>query len=231
MAFTWAQIRDYYLGVCGRTTEAVAEAYDHLTASYRRLASLAEVEELYQDDARVTVPDGADFVAIDCDVYAIHFVVNLTHGHKVTPEEGGMRGRSRYLEAATGKPPLGIVSHYARAGGRLYLRDAARGAQELKLQYKVHPPDVSPEALASHPLTPPHLDWALVWFAASNYLGAHPEQERLPGPEGGPTVTASSLDTRAMALLAEPKSPKDRESADRKEWVRQRGYCFNLSGR
>jgi hypothetical protein len=232
MAFTWAQIRDFYLGVAGKTTEAVSEAYDHLTAGYRRLAALVDVEELYQDDARVTVPDGADFVEMDCDVYAVYYVFNLTHGHKLLPEESGMRGRARYLEAGTGKPPRGLVSHYARAGGRLYLRDSASGAQVLKLQYKLNPPDVTSATLAQHPLTPQHLDWALVWLAAANYYAAHPDKEVYPGEGGGgPTVSAETLETRAMALLSEAKPPKAHENNDRREWVRQRGYSFNISGR
>lgn len=231
MAFTWAQLRDYTLGVCGRTTEAVAEIYDHLTAANRKLCSLLDVEELYQDDARATLPDDSDFLELDAEVYSIYTIVNLTTGQKLSPEEGGMRGRARYLEAGTGKPPRGPITHYARAGGRLYLRGTSEGEQTLKLQYKVNPPDVTPAYLAFHPLTPPHLDWALVWFAAANYFSAHPEQERYPGQEGGPTVSAEALDAKAMALLVEPKAAKAHENTDRKEWVRQRGYSFNVSGR
>ena len=231
MAFTWAQLRDYTLGVCGRTTEAVGEVYDHLTAGYRRLAALVDVEELYQPDARVTVIDGLDFLELDAEVFAIYTIVNLSTGQKLLPEEGGMRGRARFLEEGTGQPPRGSITHYARAGGRLYLRDTAGGDQVLKLQYKVNPQDVTPAQLALHPLTPPHLDWALVWFAAANYFSAHPEQEKYPGEQGGPTVSAEALETKAMALLAEPKAAKSLENADRKEWVRQRGYSFNISGR
>lgn len=231
MSFTWAQIRNYYLGAAGKSTEAVAEAYDHLTASYRRLAALVDVEELYQDDARVTVAAGADYVEMDADVFSVYYVFNLTHGNKLAPEEGGMRGRSRYLQAGTGKPLEGVVSFYARAGGRLYLRDAAGDEQVLKLQYKLNPPDVTASTLASHPLTPAHLDWSLVWFAAANYYSAHPDKESHPGDNGGPLVTAQSLEGKAMALVVEPKPPKAHENNDRREWVRQRGYSFNVSGR
>ena len=228
MAFTWAQIRNYYLTACGKTPDAVTEAYDHLTAGYRRLAALTDVEELYQDDARVIVPDGADYVEMDADVFSIYYVFNITHGSKLLPEEGGMRGRARYLEASSGKPAAGVVSYYARAGGRLYLRSAAEGPQELKLQYKLNPPDINSASLSSHPLTPPHLDWGLVWFAAANYYSAHPEKEAHPGEAGGPVVTAQSMEAKAMALLVEPKTPKAHENNDRREWVRQRGYSFNV---
>ena len=231
MYFTWAQIRDFYLGVAGKSTESVAEAYDHLTVGYRRLASLVDVEELYQPDARLSVADGGDFVSLPGDVFALYYVFNLTHGLKMQPEEGGMRGRSRYLEASTGQPPQGIVSFYARAGGRLYLRDSARGKQDFKLQYKLAPPDVTPASLADHPLTPPHLDWSLVWFAAANYYAAHPEKETYPGEGGGPTISAQALEARSMALIGEPKPPKAHESNDRREWVRQRGYSFDVAGR
>lgn len=229
MAFTWAQIRDYYLGVAGRTTEAVAESYDHLTAAYRRLCAMIDVEELYQDDAQVIAADGADFVEMDCDVYALYYVFNLTHGHKLDPEEGGMRGRARYLEATTGKPPEGRITHYARAGGRLYLRDSAAGAQTLKLQFKLNPPDVTSAMLSQHPLTPAHLDWALVWLAGANYYSAHPEQER-PGDEasGAQGVSAAMLEGKALAIVTEPKPAKAHENLDRREWVRQRGYSFNV---
>jgi hypothetical protein len=228
MAFTWAQIRDYYLGIAGRTTEAVAEAYDHMTAGYRRLCALVDVEELYQDDAQVTVPDGEDSVAMDADVYSIYYVFNLTHGFKLDPEEGGMRGRARYLEATTGKPPVGRITHYARAGGRLYLRDTADGDQALKLQYKLNPPDLDSSMLVQHPLTPAHLDWSLIWFSAANYYSAHPEQERAGAEGGAQGVSAMMLEGKAMALLAEPKPAKAHESLDRREWVRQRGYSFNV---
>jgi len=227
MAFTWSQIRDYYLGIAGRTTEAVAESFDHMTAAYRRLCALVDVEELYQDDAQVTVPDGADFVEMDADVFALYFVVNLTQGHKCDPEEGGMRGRSRYLESS-GKPPAGRITHYARAGGRLYLRDSAEGAQTLKLQYKLNPPDLSAAMLNNHPLTPAHLDWCLIWFAAANYYAAHPEQERAGADGGAQGVTATMLEGKALSLVSEPKPAKAHESLDRREWVRQRGYSFNV---
>ncbi len=227
MSFTWAQIRDYYLGAAGRSTEAVVEAYDHLTVAYRRLCSLVDVEELYQPDARLTIAAGEDFVDLPDEVFSLYTVFNLTHGHKMEPEESGMRGRTRYLEAGTGKPPLGIATHYARAGGRLYVRDTARERQELKLQYKLAPTDITPADLASHPLTPPHLDWALPWFAAANYYAAHPERESYPGEQGGPTISAQVFEARATQLLAEPKAPKGRENADRREFVRQRGYSFD----
>lgn len=81
---------------------------------------------------------------------------------------------------------------------------------------------MTPASAADYPLTPPHLDWSLVWIAAANYYAAHPEKETFPGESGGPTVSAQALEARSMAILSEPKPPKGHESNDRREWVLQR---------
>lgn len=83
--------------------------------------------------------------------------------------------------APTANRTQGGVSFYERSGGRLYLRALALSEQDLKLQYKLAPLDVTPASLADHPLTPPHLGWLLVWSGYRNKEVHGRESELLPG--------------------------------------------------
>ncbi len=214
MPFTWAEIRKHYLDACGQTTDAQAEFYAHSTAAMRELCSRIEVEEL-EEMTELSVKQGDDRTPFDPEVYAIHYVFNVTTGERVEPEEAGMRGRSRYLEKTTGQPPSGTVHRYVRSGGMLFVRDKADVQTKLQINFKKVPPDVTAALMAERPITPPHLDWPLVFLSASNYYATHEQMEKAQG-----------YNTRGWALAQVAKPPHAEENRDRRERVIQWGYGF-----
>lgn len=228
MSMKWSEIRNLYLRACKGSEDAVHESYQHLTYSYRKLCALMELPELHVPDAEVTANSTEDFVEIDPDVYAIDYVIHVKDGHRLDPEPGGMRGRSRYFESGETRPPLGIPNFYQRRGHRIYLRDTPRENTLLKISFRLHPPPVTADVLDEHPITPQEYDMALATYAAGSYFVLHP-------PENSDGMVdyqrGANLQSAAFSDVTGNRKATAEENMDRRQWTVQSGYSFNLGGR
>ncbi len=229
---TWAQIRQHYIQGVGDAHAGAAEAYTHLSAAYRRVASdpRLDVPELAAIDDPVTVSAGADYVemsVLTTPAYAVLNVANKTDGRPINPEPGGMIGRARYLEPGTGKPHSGSVTHYQRDGSRLYVRNTPSEDTVLIVRLRRQVPDISAADLNSNPLTPAQYEWAIVWYAIGNYLSVHPQ----PNEHGDPGNADQRYFAMADAEIGRQTSPRKEEDRARLEPLRVRGYSFRARSR
>lgn len=231
---TWAQIRKLYLSACGGATAADQEWPVHLTQGYRRVASELDVPELHQPEASADVKEDPanpgtylDYVEMDCGVYQIDSVVNLTKGIIMYPEPKGIVGRNQYIVETTGTygmPPKGDVTHYLRRGNRLLVRDRPRDGEPVKLavHFKIQVPDVTADDLNSHPLTPSQYDMAIVHRAAESFFLMHKEANKPSGAgEPPPSVLHYEAANNALVRSQDPKVEEDRP---RNETIRVAGY-------
>lgn len=218
VSLTWREIREHVLNACGQTTDAAAEFFHHATAANREICAVVEVRELEREGKVVTVKEGDDRVSLPDEIYAVHHIFNQTTGQRLEPEESGLHGRSRYLEEDTGQPQSGTVHRYVPVNRQILLRNTADEPTTLRLSYKIVPPDITKERLSEIPITPPHLDWALINLTAANYLSTHPGDEVAFKRE-------MNLRNRAWAIaMGQPKTPKALENRDRRERLHQFGY-------
>lgn len=234
LGFTWRDIRDHAINVCGQTSEAVDEFYHLATAAFRELASGVDVAELEVEGDKAIVPVGKDRIGFPLNVYAIHSIFNLTTQERVEPEEDGQHGRTRYLES-TGLPPTGTVYRYVRMGKYILLRDTAEEETTLALNYKLIPPDVTKETLDSRPLTPPHLDWAIIWMIGGVYYDLHPPKRMTEDIASqlapGESSLAEHYVNRAWKLAkVEAKRPRSYESRDKRNRMTGWGYSASRFG-
>jgi hypothetical protein len=232
MSQTWAQIRKNYLQGTGDAHAAASEAYGHISAAHRRVASdpRIDVPELAAIDDSVIILAGSDYTevsSIDPDLYAVLTVVNKTDGRLIYPEPGGMTGRSRYFEAGTGKPPTGSITHYQRDGSRLWVRNTPSADTVLTVRLRRQVPDITEADLNSSPLTPAQYDWAIIWYAVGNYLSVHPQ----PNEHGEPGNADQRYFAMAEAEIGRQVNPRKDEDRPRLEPLRLRGYSLRPRSR
>ena len=220
MSLTWRQIRDYARSAVRNHTAMTREFFDLATLAYRELCARVDVAELYNDEVSILVAAGTDHVSLDSEVFAIYSAFNLTHGQEVLEEPEGMRGRVRFLEAATGMPAPGPIRFLATVGNRLYVRGTPEDDETLRLIWKAHPPDVIEADLDEHPITPAHLDAELIRLTAAYFLEFHPEAE-----EG--TTRAVTFRQNVAKALSTAQKPKTLEGRNKRVFIHQPGYSFN----
>jgi len=234
---TWGEIRNAYLGCCRQSVAAQQEAWAHLTQGLRLVVQAADLPEVYQAEATVDVPADpldatlfADYVELDCDVYHVDSIVNLTDGAPVFHEPSGMPGRDRYIDESTttrGKPTDGQVRYFTRKGNRIYLRDTPTAATKLLVRFRAHPPVLTESDVAKHPITPPHLDWAIVYYSAHNFYSAHPQLNQSAEP--GAQKPSAFYFSQAESSLIRPKQPEAEE--EKTAYTAQRLAGFRASPR
>jgi len=223
MSLTWGQIRKHWLQIVGDNPAAVGESYDHLTEGYRSVAAnhAVRVPELAAIDESLTATAGNDYVemsGLDFDTYAILDVFNVTQGFPTEPEPGGMTGRRRYLDT-TGKPPSGTITHYQRDGVRLYVRNTPSAETVLRVRVQRQVATVTAGDINSSPLTPAQFDWAIIYYAASNFYSVHPRIEGDPA-----TNYATYYLNLAREKISERVDPRVEEDRPRREAFRVQGY-------
>ncbi len=223
----WEQVRDLYLSACGGVELAVNERWLHINSAYRNLCGSLELPELHQSNAVVTTVAGQDWVDMDCDVFALDWIVNKATARKLDPEPSGHRGRSRFFEAGQSRPPEGSVNFYVRKGNRIWLRDTPNAALDLVVSFRFHPDEVTDADLAEHPVTPAQYDIPLVQLAVGSYFQFHPPPPAGPGemPDIG---RGDRFIAQAQAQIASLKHPVAEEQKDRRDYLRQAGYSFNV---
>ncbi len=222
--FTWETILDYSFKACGESTGFRTEQYDHLNAALRQLSMQVDVEELFERET-LSVTAGTDNVTLPTDLFHVEYVFNKSEGERVEPEEAGMRGRSAQLLIGTGLPPAGIVYRYALSGGKMYVRDTPTSTTSLLVEYKKYPADISSSDLSSNPITPRHLDWALVHMISANYFAIRVGDGE---PERATQARERMMHFKqlAQAEIAQQQVPFHEENMDRRHGVRQMGYRF-----
>lgn len=225
----WGEILEMYRRTCGQAEYAVDEQYQHLNYAYKRACSMLDLPELYVPQAEVQTVALQDWIDVDCDVYSIEWIQDRNTGTKLKPEQNGMRGRARYIEAGESRPPLGIPIWYVRKGSRIWLRDTPEDARTLMLSFRFNPADVDDTVLTEHPITPPQYDHAIIKLAAANYFELHPPENSVDG--GLDMQKAQVLKSGALADLTEPTPPSKEENLDKQTVMRQLGYSFNVMGR
>lgn len=216
----WAGIRRLFLASVGSTTGAVEEWADHVTQGYRDVCSRISLQEL-EDGTTVPTVIGQDYVTLPAGVFHVITIHDDTTGVRLNAEASGMRGRSRYLAPATGKPPAGKPRYYAVSDGLVWLRPTPDAIVSLMLRYKIQPAAITDADLGSFPLTSAHLDNAIVFKAAENYHLMHPDTN-VP-PEGG-MAPSDRMAASFQAAMAEPQLPKDRERFDHTGRMYIRGF-------
>ena len=226
---TWQDLGKLYLDSVGDTAAAQREKWLHLTEGYRRVASQLDIPELTQPDARVTIaadPGGGflDYVELDCDLYGIRSVFNVTDGRPVDLEDGDARGRDRYL-GTDARPPEGAVVKALRVGNRIYVRDRPSVSTTLKIMFKVQVPDLDDSYLTKHPLVPAQYHYAILNEAIASYFTLHPEKN-----EGGFRSYAPTREHRQQAqmILGASEDPKAIEDRAKRGRFRLRGMRFSV---
>lgn len=208
----WAQIRQLYLSSCGPNAEVAGVEWDlHLNEGYRRVCSRVDMRELETTDTSVTTEDGLDYVPLPSDVFSVIQVDNVTSGFALQIEPAGMRGRSQYLDANSGKPPEALPQYWETSAQRLYLRPTPDDVYRLRIRYKVAPATVSQSTLDESPVLPEHLHMAVAWAAAVSFYSSHPDlnTERTSG-----LTRAVEYQQLFDKALQDPYVPKDRERMD-----------------
>ena len=110
-------------------------------------------------------------------------------------------------------PPQGQPRYYARAGGRLYLRDTPDDTYALNIRYKIQPAAVSDTDLASSPVSPSQWDLSIIAAAAASYMRIHPDADHAYG-ENAPR--SALLDSMSKEILQETPLPKAGELMDQR---------------
>lgn len=222
---TFAQLRALFLSAVGDNASAREECWSHLTEGYRLVTvdPGVKVPELASIDESVTIALGADYAemtAVDFSVFAILNVFNVTSGYPLEPEPGGMEARARYLQAATGKPPSGAITHYQHDGTRLYVRNTPDVATALMVRARKQVAALSDADLNSSPLTPPNFDFAILYNAVGSYHSIHPQMSA----EGLPVNEADRYFGLAKAKIGTMTDMRAVEDKVRQESTRLRGY-------
>jgi hypothetical protein len=219
MAFTYENIKHHYMNCCDQATDAGREFFDHATVAGRELASIVKEKELISTNATVVVLADEDFFEWDPDAYSIYSIFNLTTGERLEPEEAGMRGRERYLEQTTGKPPYGVIHRYHPEGHKVWTRDMSDANTDLQINFKIVPPTIDASWLPKHPIFPPHMDFALVYGAAASFYRSHPKANIW---EGG--MKSDYYQAMRDTIVGQAVEPKTEENRNRREHYSQWGY-------
>lgn len=221
---TWESLRRLFLTTCGDAAAAREEAWTHLSKGYRQVFNdeAVDVPELSAIDEEVVVAADADYIAmtdINFSVFGIQNVFNKTDGRPLDPEPGGMEGRDRFL-TSTGTPPAGSITHYMRDGQRLYVRNVPTTETTLIVRVRREVPPLGDADIEGSPLTPTHLDHAIVFYAAASFFSLHPRMH-----EGKPMPDDERYRGLAKAEILGQVSPRVVEDkARRREHYRLSGY-------
>lgn len=225
----WAQIRQLYLGMVGAAQSAGgAESLIHLSEAQRTVSArlpLQETESIEYEQATVA---SQDYLSLPSNLFHVLHVYEKETGSEIIPEEGGMRGRARFLAPETGMPSEGgPPTNYAIANGRIYLRPTPDSVDfTVVIRGKVALADISDSEMADSPTLPEHYHMAVALAAGISFLTTHPgvlmdlDREKKDGQQ-------SSLDLLRLQLedrLKQQDLPKDRERFDRRGRVHMRGF-------
>lgn len=230
--YTFGQIGKLFTERVGEGASSQREKWIHLTEGYRRVASQLDIPELTQPDARATIPvdpsDATkylDYVEVDCDLYAIRSIFNVTAGHIMHLEEGDARGRDRYLNTDA-MPPEGEVVRAVRVGNRIYVRDRPSEETTLKIVFKVQVPDLDSSYEDKHPLVPAQYHMSIFHEAVASYFSVHP-----PKNEGGFDSYAPIREHKALAQqgIGQAEDPQAIEA--NAKWGRFRLAGFRFGSR
>lgn len=208
----WAQIRQMYLSACGGNAEAAGVEWEiHLNEGHRRVCSRVDMRELETTDTSVTTEDGLDYVPLPSDVFSVIQVDNITSGFALQIEPAGMRGRSQYLDASSGKPAEAAPQYWEPSAQRLYLRPTPDSVYRLRIRYKVAPQPIGQAQLDESPTLPEHLHMAIAWASAVSFYSSHADlnTERTSG-----LTRAVEYQQLFDKALQDPYVPKDRERMD-----------------
>lgn len=219
----WAQIIDMYDKACGKASGAAQEWPIHVNEGYKALCARMNLEELDKRIGLETI-SGVDYVPMPADIFHVISVANITTGDKLDPEINGMRGRMQFFDpAGTGLPVSGIPTNYAISGGRLYLRDTPNAIYQLELLGRARPDVVRDTDLDQRPVTPEHLDMAIVFAAARSFFSVHADSDVAAADGTRPSAKADANFNRA---IQEPDLPKDRERFDQVGRVYLKGFVM-----
>lgn len=208
----WAQVRQLYLGACNSVEAAGVEWEIHLNEGYRRVCSRVDMRELETTDETVSTTDGVDYVPLPTNVFSVIQVDNISSGFALQIEPAGMRGRSQYLDANSGKPPEAAPQYWEPSAQRLYLRPTPDDTYRLRIRYKVAPEAIDQTRLDESPALPEHLHTAIAYAAAVSCYSAHPEANTERTTSGlTRSVEYQQLFDKAVQ---DPFIPKDRERMD-----------------
>lgn len=234
---TWGEIREDFLGMCRGASAAAQEAWAHLTQGYREIFSKAEVPEAFEPEDSEDVGIEAagppviynDFILCDrATIYYLASIYNLTDQTELEPEPSGYAGRTRFLETpeggTRGKPPVGTVQYWVRAGSKIYLRPTPQDATTLMLHYRRQAPILTAADAALKPVTPVHLDLAIALAAGANYYRLHPDLN-VPAAEGlGKPSAELQGEVDRLLGLAMPRDVRGGEMRASQHAQRLRGY-------
>lgn len=229
MSMAFEDIERVYLRAAGESGDGHQERWDHINFAYRWLFGKLKVPEVNIPDATKQTVANQDWIEVDNDLYAVGSIVNTTDGRKLDPERDGFRGRSRYIEAGTTMPPTGSPQFYIRQGNKIWLRDTPDAVYDLLVSFRFLPEWVDDKTdLSQHPITPGQYDMAIVYRALGSFFTMHPPMNQDGQPDRG---RAQELKQEARDIVGEMVSPADEENLDRRQYVRQAGYSFNVMGR
>lgn len=228
MSMTWEQIASIFLSAAGNSEDAAREKWLHLNHAHRRIASSLDLPELHVPDATVATTANQDWVSAPAEIRSIDWITDVATGRKLDPEQGGMRGRSRYLEAGQTRPPTGTASYYVPKGNRIYLRDTPDSVDTLLVSFWAHPDNVGDADLDDYPVTTQEYDMSLVKLALGNFFDLHPPI----GPDGSVDYArAQALTDKGSSELDGIRTRATDENLDRRQYQRQSGYDFSIWGR
>lgn len=228
MSATWGEILRLYLQGAEGSVVAAEERYDHLNMAYRSLVAQLEIPELYQSDAEVNTVADQDWIALDCSVYSLISMVDLSKGRKLKREPDGLRGRAQYIEKTTGMPPSGQPEYYISAQNRILLRDTPPDIRTLQVQYRMIPAWVVEANLGEHPLTPGQYDSVIVHMMLEKFFTLHPPSL----PDGTRDYQRAGNFQAAVQLALQTTDNRNvEEEFDQETYFTQRGYSMNVLGR
>lgn len=213
----WHQIRDLFISSTKGATAASSEALLHLNEGYRELCAKLDVQEL-EDEIQLNYSAGDDSQPLTSQIFHIRHVDDLTNGKALEPEPAGMRGRSRFIEATTGKPPQGTPNYYVPSQGRLFLRPTADGDFVVRVRAKVHPSEITDASWGAEPTLPAQYHMTIAHAAAKSFLVSHPDVAASLNASGGEgyNAIADLRNAIEIKIKAELPLPKERERFDQR---------------
>ena len=221
----WAQIRQLYLSACGQAQTAANEANMHLSEGQRTVSArmpLQETESIQDEQATVA---SQDWVPLPETLFHVLHVYEKVNGNEILPEEGGMRGRARFLAPTTGKPAEGgPPTNYAISNGKMYLRPTPESTSyTIVIRGKEALGEITDANMGDSPTLPEHYHMAIGLAAAQNYLAFHPESLKEMA-EG----TLVNLERQLTDRLKAQELPKERERFDKRGRIRLPGFRLGM---
>lgn len=210
---TYAQMRMQFLQGTGDSEVAKEECYLHLTEGQRQICAKADLPESMKLDESVVISANTDrtlMANVDFDVFAIQSVSNSTDGVPMYPEPNGADGRRRYL-VVNGLPPAGNITHWARDGRYLFVRNMPSVDTTLRLHGHSQPGAVTIGNLNEQSPLPAQYDYPIVWASIINFCTLHTQ-----APEGIDQATWSAkIPTLQQAIqngmqTVQPRAEEDR---------------------